>query len=177
MKAINLLFLTALLLNSHLVVHAQNNEVEKELGNDFISFFTGKWYGTGEFASGKPIEANLSFEMTLDSAWVIYHHIDKKPNSFKATSMWGKDNQTGEFIAYIFDNFKGHRKFSSEGWLKGRLVLFAERTHSSGKTYFEHFVYEKLNQDSFKMTYEVSGDNENWRMVDYLVFKRISESS
>ena len=37
----------------------------------------------------------------------------------------------------------------------------------------ERFIYSKLNDNSFKMTYEVSSDANNWRMVDYLVFNKI----
>jgi len=27
--------------------------------------------------------------------------------------MWGMDAQTGELVAYCFDNFQGHRKFEN----------------------------------------------------------------
>jgi hypothetical protein len=37
--------------------------------------------------------------------------------------MWGIDFQTGQFVAYLFDSFGGHRKFVSEGWKDGKIVL------------------------------------------------------
>lgn len=39
-----------------------------------VSYFSGEWTGEGAFAGGKPISADLSFHLSLDSAWLIYEH-------------------------------------------------------------------------------------------------------
>jgi hypothetical protein len=162
---------TLALFLSTFALHAQQNTIKKP-SKDLVEFFAGEWSGGGKFANGKPIAADLSFKASLDSAWLEHQHLDKTPNTYKATSWWGIDQQTGEFVAYIFDNFGGHRKFTSEGWQNGKLVLTTQEQHPQRGTVWQHFIYEKLSTSSFKMTYEVSKDGTNWRMVDYLVFHR-----
>jgi hypothetical protein len=127
----------------------------------------------------------VSFAPSLDSAWLVYEHRDVPPGDYKATSMWGVDGGTGQFVAFTFDNFHGHRQWSSSGWSGGKLVL---------STVFEHFIYERLSATQFKMTYEVSRDDNRakrrlrtrrtkgrgsdevpWRLGDWLVFTRVPE--
>ncbi|GHM99125.1 hypothetical protein WSM22_06150 [Cytophagales bacterium WSM2-2] len=144
----------------------------KKLPADFINFFVGNWAGEGEFASGKKISADLSFKLSLDSTWITYEHTDKLPNKYKALSMWGVDAQTGQFVAYAFDNFHGHRKFASNGWKDGKLILTANEFYTQAGLVFQHFIYEKLTDKSFKMTFETSKDGISWKMGDYLVFNK-----
>ncbi|SRR5258707_1303130 len=54
------------------------------LPNDLVDFFSGEWNGTGEFASGKKIEADISFTPDLDGQWLVYRHADRPPNRYKA---------------------------------------------------------------------------------------------
>lgn len=138
-----------------------------------IAYFSGTWTGEGSFASGRPIKASLSFHLTLDSAWLVAEHQDLPPNLYKATTYWGTDVRTGEFIAYAFDNFQGHRQFVSNGFIGGRLVL-ASQQFQGAKTgvVYEHFIYERLTATQFKMSYEVSQDGIEWRMGDSLVFTK-----
>jgi len=136
-----------------------------------LFFFLGSWKGEGAFAKGKKIEATAQFQLTLDSAWIRYEHTDQAPGKYKALSVWGIDANSGILSATVFDNFHGYRKFESGGWSDNRLII----TYMSDKdkVIFEHFVYEKLSPDSFKMTFEVSKDAMKWTMVDWLVFKRL----
>lgn len=152
---------------------AQTTTANK-LPADLVNFFIGEWTGEGEFASGKKISADVSFKLTLDSSWILYEHSDRIPNKYKATSMWGVDNSTGEFIAYSFDNFQGHRKFVSDGWKNGKLVLTVSEYYPQRGLFFQHFIYEKLGDKSFKMTFETSKDAVSWKMGDYLIFKKTS---
>ncbi|WP_144266371.1 hypothetical protein [Pontibacter ummariensis] len=163
--------LTAALVLGALQLQAQQRPVKKP-SKEVLEYFAGSWSGEGEFASGKPISADLSFKASLDSSWIEYEHIDRAPNSYKATSWWGTDQQTGEFVAYIFDSLGGSRKFTGDGWRNGKLVLTNQQEHPQGGTMWQHFIYERLSEDSFKMTFELSKDGVNWRMVDYLVFDR-----
>lgn len=148
----------------------------QEPSKELVQFFSGKWAGEGRFASGKPVAATLDFTLALDSSWLIHHHTDLAPNSYKATSWWGADPQTGKFVAYIFDNYSGHRQFESEGWENGKLILTTQQPHPKGGIMWQHFIYERLSDDSFKMTYEVSKEGTDWRMIDYLVFKKVDEA-
>ena len=143
-----------------------------KLSPDLVQFFVGHWTGSGAFANGKPIEAEATFELSLDSVWLKYEHADKTPNSYKALSMWGVDAQTGQFLAYGFDNFHGHRVYSSNGWIKGKLILSVNEYWPKVGVVYQHFIYDKLSETSFKMTYEVSGDGITWQLGDSLVFTR-----
>jgi hypothetical protein len=162
----------ALILGTTFGVQAQAPTMPGKLSPDLIQFFVGHWTGSGAFANGKKIEADVSFELTLDSCWIRYEHADKAPNAYKALSMWGVDAQTGQFLAYGFDNFHGHRNFSSNGWINNKLILSISEFWPKVGVVFQHFIYEKLSDASFKMTYEVSGDGINWKLGDSLVFNR-----
>jgi hypothetical protein len=139
---------------------------------DLLHFFTGRWVGEGQFAGGAKISADVSFALSLDSCWLVYEHRDRLPNNYKATSFWGVDGQTGQFVAYTLDNFHGHREWMSNGWKGGRLVLSTHGFDVRMGSYYEHFIYEKLSDNSFKMTYELSGDGILWQLGDYLIFTR-----
>jgi hypothetical protein len=131
---------------------AQSRKIESKLTDEFLNFFIGNWSGDGEFANGKKISADLSFKITLDSSWLTYEHIDRLPNNYKAFSMWGIDSSTGQFVAYAFDNFHGHRKFASDGWRQGKLMLTTNEYYQQYGLVFQHFIYERLTDKSFKMT-------------------------
>jgi hypothetical protein len=139
-----------------------------------LAFFSGHWTGEGAFANGGKIAADVSFRLSLDSCWLVYEHQDRAPNRYKATSMWGVDGATGEFFAYIFDNFHGHRQLVSNGWRDGKLLLSGQSYVAGAGVYFEHFLYERLSDTQFKMTYETSRDGMAWQLGDWLVFTRIA---
>jgi hypothetical protein len=166
------LILFVIFLCTSLSALAQTNEQSNKLPDDFVRFFVGNWTGDGEFASGKKISADLTFKLSLDNCWLIYEHTDKLPNKYKALSMWGVDSASGEFVAYTFDNFQGHRKFASDGWKEGKLILTTNQFIPKRGQVFQHFIYEKLSDKSFKMTFETSNDGLKWKMVDYLTFTK-----
>jgi hypothetical protein len=170
MKNIYLSTLTFLTLT--IVCAAQPNKTENKLTNEFLNFFIGNWSGDGEFANGKKISADLSFKISLDSSWLTYEHIDRLPNRYKALSMWGIDGASGQFVAYSFDNFHGHRKFASDGWREGKLILATNEFYPQRGLLFQHFIYERLSEKSFKMTYETSKDGISWKLGDYLTFTK-----
>jgi len=169
----NLILIIALTLFSFNILAQQ--ATQKKPDAELLQFFAGKWTGDGKFFNDKPIAADLDFSVALDGSWLTHTHTDKAPNNYKATSWWGVDPISGEFVAYIFDNFGGQRKFTSNGWQNGKLILTTQQLNAKGETSWQHFVYEKLSEASFKMTYEVSKDGTTWRMVDYLVFKRAAK--
>ena len=163
---------TGLLTFAVSVVRAQAGAPVHRLDTSLVAFMGGRWSGEGSFAGGRKIAADVSFRLSLDSCWLVYEHADRPPNGYKATSMWGVDGGTGEFVAYVFDNFHGHRQFVSNGWKEGKLLLSHQAITPQGVVYFEHFIYERLSGTQFKMTYETSLDGMSWQMGDWLVFTR-----
>ena len=145
------------------------------LDGSMVRFFSGDWVGQGSFANGGAISAKVSFRLTLDSSWLVCEHRDDPPGQYAATLYWGVDAGTGQFLAYNFDNFQGHRVFTGnatgkgEGW---RLVLLGQAFAPGIGTYYEHFIYQRLSDTQFKMSYETSMDAISWRLGDSLVFTR-----
>jgi hypothetical protein len=145
----------------------------KRLPIDIVNFFVGYWKGEGKFASGKIIKANLRYSLSLDSCWLTATHEDLEPNRYKAMLIWGVDAASGKFLAYNFDNFQGHRQFSSDGFHDQKLTL--NNIQTNGKSQFwERFIYHKLSKSTFEMTYETSIDGISWKKIDSLVFYRQS---
>lgn len=149
---------------------AQNFENKPKPDLDFVKFFEGAWVGSGQFSNGKKIEADASFNLSLDSCWLIYTHTDRSPNRYKAISVWGIDKSTGKFMDYVFDNFHGHRLFTGDGWNTARLILTSKEITPAATTFFQRFTYLKIDADRFTMSYEVSNDSISWKLGDSLVF-------
>jgi hypothetical protein len=141
--------------------------------SSMVSFFLGEWKGEGTFTGGRKISATVDFRLTLDSVWLVNEHRDNPPNVYKATDFWGTDASTGQFVGYTFDNFNGHRQWSSIGWTGGRIVLSGSSHSASYGTYFERFIYERLDANQFRMTYENGRDSVTYHMGDTLRFVRI----
>ncbi len=171
-----------------------SQDAPKRLDPTLLNFFIGNWSGEGAFANGNKIAADLSFSLSLDSCWLVYEHRDRAPHHYKATSMWGVDGQSGEFVAYCFDNFQGHRMFevteqregyeqgrarntalTKFGWRDGRLILSHHGWLPKLGLYFEHFIYERMGDRSFKMSYETSRDGISWQLGDSLRFTKAGE--
>ena len=141
--------------------------------SSLVAFFLGEWKGDGAFANGRKISATVGFRLTLDSVWLVNEHRDVPPNDYKATDFWGVDPATGQFVGYTFDNFNGHREWTSTGWSGGRIVLSGSSHTKSYGTYFERFIYERLDANQFRMTYENGRDSVTYHMGDTLRFVRI----
>ena len=143
------------------------------LPDDLVQFLSGEWIGQGEFASGKKIEADVSFAVDLDGQWLMYRHTDRAPNKYKAVGMWGFETKSRRFMMTVNDNFGGARRFSSDGWTNGK-VVFEKIVDdvAPASSIRERFTFERQDADTFKMTYETSQDGKTWRLGDYLVFKR-----
>lgn len=158
----------------------QTLEPPVPLPADLVSFFSGAWFGSGEFANGKKIEADITFNPDLDNQWLLYRHADRAPNKYKALGVWGTERSTKKFVMLINDNFGGMRLFLSEGWVNGKIIFEKSAAVLSALSVAdsqvaaprERFTFERKDDDTFKMTYEVSGDGAAWRMGDYLIFRK-----
>jgi len=150
---------------------------------ELVQFFAGEWSGAGEFANGKKIEADVSFTPDLDNQWLVYHHTDRVPNSYKALGVWGFEYTSKTFVMILNDNYGGARLFSSVGWRESKIVFLKQGTISpqtgavAQPQNQERFTFERQSDDAFKMTYEVSKDGASWRVGDYLIFKKKRKSN
>jgi hypothetical protein len=161
----------SLILNvCHTILKAQVGEANKD--KVYRLFFEGSWKGDGQIANGKKISATASFKLSLDSCWLIYSHEDKSPNRYKAISLGSVDSSKQTFAADIFDNFHGHKTYTGSRPIGDEIILTAVDSSKIHKL-FQRFVYVKLDEGSFKMSYEVSNDNLNWTVGESLIFFRV----
>jgi len=135
-----------------------------------MQFFAGGWSCAGQFASGKKIEADVSFTRELDGKWLLYRHKDRPPGPFQAVAMWGTDQPSGKMISVMQDNFGNARLFISEGWKDGS-ITFTSGALLDQKINEERFRYERQSGSAFKMTYERWVDDK-WKMGDFLLCTR-----
>ncbi len=142
---------------------------------DVFHYFAGTWSGAGEFASGKKIEADVSFSLDLDNTFMLYRHTDRLPNKFKSVAMWGIERKAKKLSMVMTDNFGSIRLFSANGWQDDEIV-FADSLPisavSSSTERQERFIFKKIDADTFKMTYESNTSNAGWKLGDFIVFKR-----
>ena len=138
---------------------------------DMAAFFNGEWTGSGKFASGRDIAADEEFKPVLDNQWLMYSHQDRSPNKYKSLAMWGFERSTQRFVMIVQDNFGGTRRFESDGWKDGKIV-FLNNVSTPTLSYAERFTFEKIDERSFKMSYETNRDGKEWRLGDYVVFTR-----
>lgn len=149
----------------------------RKIPEALVGFLSGEWVGEGAFASGKKIEADVSFASDLDGQWLSYRHADRPPGKYKAAGMWGYAKGDGEFVMTLNDNFGGARRFASEGWQDGRVVFDNVANATVPAAGRERFVFERYAGDRLKMTYERGDAKAGWRMVDYVIFTRKAASS
>lgn len=140
-------------------------------------FLSGEWSGEGAFASGKKIEADVSFASDLDGQWLAYRHADRPPGKYKAVGMWGYAKGGDDFVMTLNDNFGGARRFVSRGWEDGRVVFENVANATAPAAGRERFIFERYEGNRLKMTYERGDGEAGWRMVDYVVFIRKAASS
>jgi len=142
-----------------------------KIDNEMAIFFIGSWVGQGQFANGKKIAADVVFTLSLDSCWLINTHQDKLPGTYTAASAWGIDT-SGKLVDNRISNFNGYQQFTSEGWRLDGITFTAKTTTHENDIFFQHFIYKKISNDQFKMTYEVRRDGATWKEGDHLIFRR-----
>jgi hypothetical protein len=162
MKSVIFILVTA----SALCCRAQHSKTDPTM----VKFFAGNWSCTGEFASGKKIEADVSFTPELDGKWLLYRHNDRPPGPFRALALWGVDQPSGSLVAVMEDNFGNARLFTSNGWKDGS-ITFGRAAMLDQKISQERFRYDRQSEHSFKMTYERSVDGQ-WKLGDFIVCTR-----
>ena len=101
----------------------------------------------------------------------MYTHTDQAPNLYKAIGMWGLNRAKDTCLAYLFDNFGGVRAFKGSTWNGSQLVL-QYQAMLKGNLFFQRFTFTKLDENRFKMEYDVSKDGIGWNLGDFLIFTR-----
>ena len=139
-------------------------------------FFTGTWTGEGQFANGKKIAADVTFYLSVDSSSLISMYADKAPNVYKAASVWGIEASNGKFVAHIINNSTGLKEFSSDGWLNGKIILANQENYKGRGMFYQHFIYEKLDDDHFKVTYIHGLDSGKLKEGDHLIFTKMPKN-
>ncbi len=128
-----------------------------------FAFFNGQWSCDGYFVRNrKPIEADLSFETTLDGKWVIFRHDDRPPFNYHALSEWGWSDRDHALVSTVQDSTGGLRIFHSSGWRDSHLTWDGDDPESTPD---QRFDFERTTNSKFTVSYLrlVSGE---WVEVD-----------
>lgn len=130
--------------------------------------FPGKWACRGLFpSSGKAIESQIVFSAELEGAWLLARHDDLPPNRFHAFELWGFDPAEKQFVAFVYDNFGGVRKFTSSGWMEDKLIWLGETSKTDPPTE-QRFVYKRDSPSQFVLNWEVKKGTADWAIGDTL---------
>jgi hypothetical protein len=145
-------------------------KLKKEL--ESLQGLAGVWHCQGVFpASGKKIESQIAFTPDLEGAWLVMRHDDMPPNLFHALEMWGFDKDAKQFVAFIYDNFGGVRKFTSAGWEEQKLIWMGE-TSAATPPLTERFVFKRDSPEQLVVNWEVKKGTADWTVGDTLACKK-----
>lgn len=137
-----------------------------------FAIFEGKWACRGVFPSnGKTIESQIVFSPELEGAWLLARHDDLPPNRFHAFELWGFDPAEKQFVAFLYDNFGGVRRFTSSGWVGDKLIWIGESSKTDAAT-VQRFVYKRDNPSQFALNWEVKKGAADWAIGDTLTCKK-----
>ena len=137
----------------------------------------GRWSCQGVFPSnGKRIESRIAFAPDLDGAWLVKRHDDLPPNVFHDAEYWGFDFGAKQFVAFIYDNFGGVRKFTSSGWAEDKLIWLGEPSKSDPPR-LERFVYKRDSAGQIEVNWEVKQGTKDWSVGDTLTCKKPDSSN
>lgn len=137
-----------------------------------FSAFQGKWSCDGVFPkSGKHIASHIVFASDLEGAWLTVRHDDMPPDRFHALELWGYDSAAKNFVAFIYDNFGGVRKFTSGGPANDQLIWKGESTKADPPI-TERFVFNFKDPSQLIVNYEVERGSADWVIGDTLTCKK-----
>jgi hypothetical protein len=152
--------------------HARNYGAKLKKDMESLAEFEGRWSCHGSFpASGKQIDSEIVFTPELEGAWLQVRHDDLLPNQFHAIELWGLDSGRKQFVALIFDNFGGMRKFTSTGWISDTLIWIGEPSTTAPFT-TQRFVFSRPSPTQFTVNWEVKKGSADWRLGDTLTCRR-----
>jgi hypothetical protein len=129
-----------------------------------LAYFVGDWRCAGRFADGRAIRSRESFAPALDGRWLRMRHDDEAPGRYRAVEWWGRDPATGKFVALVFDNGGGVRRYASSGWAGDSLTLANTTTHG----YRDRFVFHRLDAGAYRVDYAYRDAAGAWRPGDTL---------
>ncbi len=89
--------------------------------------------------------------------------------------MWGIERNAKKLSMIITDSFNGIRLFTAEAWDGDQLIFTNSSTISeipANTDRKERFIFKRIDNSSFKMTYESNTNNAGWKLGDYLIFQK-----
>lgn len=136
-----------------------------------FAFLAGRWSCAGEFASGRKLEAELSWTPRLAGKWLEFSHTDRAPGRFQALAQWGTDPATGTMVSLMFDVGGGVRLFTAPAGWTDRAVAFETHELLAPPRGRERFTYRAESDTALRVTWEVFR-NGAWVTGDWLACTR-----
>ncbi|WP_129791766.1 hypothetical protein [Sphingosinicella sp. CPCC 101087] len=136
----------------------------------------GQWRCRGEFADGRPIEADLSFEPVFGGLGLRFTHVDRPPHSYRQESHWGFDRESGHIVSLALTGSARAAEpsaaaYVAETWTESSLTL-VHRHLLTDPFAPNRFTYT-VTGGRLKKTWEVARTEGQWQMGDYLDCDRV----
>jgi hypothetical protein len=127
--------------------------------------FVGEWDCAGKFAaSGKSIEAHVSFKYHLEEHWIVFRHDDKPPFSYHAVVHWAWDDARKDFVMLVADSGGGARVFRAPA-VREKKVEWTGDSLGAPNPPAQRFAFKMLDAGHFSTSYSVLRGT-SWIMVD-----------
>lgn len=142
---------------------------QPDSGSTWSRALEGAWSCAGAFANGKSLAADLTFTRVLGGRWLSYHHKDRPPGQYEASSLWGPaQRDTAMTPTLLFDNFGGHRRFLPAA-AGTEVVLTRDSTDAGARV--ERFTFRRRADGTLWFAWEV-GRQGAWALGDSLSCSR-----
>lgn len=120
----------------------------KPLEDDFTKWMLGEWEGTSTSPMGTSQDWQ-KVEMGLDNQFVVTHYTSKMGEmTYKGMGPMTMNPETGEFVSYWFDNFRG--MYKGTGKREGNKVTMT----FTGPMGTETRTMEKVSDDKFVVVFK-----------------------
>lgn len=139
----------------------------------------GRWDCKGGFASGKPLAADLAFRRSLDGRTILFTHVDRAPNSYRQSSQWTLDRETGRLVSLAAtaskpDGIPGAALYVADRWTANSITLVHTRLLAEPFAP-NRFTYSIDGDGNLKKLWEIRRKGADWAMGDYLDCKRAAD--
>jgi hypothetical protein len=144
------------------------------LPGSIVSYFAGKWDGTGTLTrTGASLASTSEMEAVDDGGALLIRHAEKPPATSNFTALMSMDSNSGDVVLLMTTNRdSGARLFRSPGW-QGDSIQFTADKNLHAWFASERITFTRLTPTSYHAQYEMSRDNgQTWRTGDEQTFTK-----
>jgi hypothetical protein len=116
-------------------------------------FFVGAWRCSGGTPAGRVLDADVDFTTVLGDRFIQSAHRDEPPGRYLSSALWPTDTASRRQATVVYDNFGGHRRFTSGPWSADSIVWVRDTTEEQAR--METFTYRRAGPDAYWYAWHV----------------------